>query len=88
MAGTVNVDPSGPAGNRTVAIGDNFFNPTGVSIRPGASVTWTNGGNFDHIVFAPGGGAATFCLNGRAYIGNSPTIEVRPAQRLRWYLYY
>jgi len=86
MAGTVNVDPSGPAGNRTVAIGDNFFNPTGVSIRPGASVTWTNGGNFDHIVFAPGGGAATFCLNGRAYIGNSPTIEVRPAQRLRWYL--
>src|SRR5580765_8238376 len=61
MAGTVNVDPSAPAGNRTVAIGDNFFNPASVSVRPGASVTWTNNGIFDHIVFAPGGGAATFC---------------------------
>src|SRR5437667_8004788 len=37
MAGTVTVDPSAPAGNRTVALGDHFFNPTGVSIRPGAS---------------------------------------------------
>jgi len=86
MAGTVIVDPGAPAGNRTVAIGDNFFNPASVSIRPGASVTWTNGGNFDHIVFAPGGGAATFCLNGRAFIGNTPTIEVSPGRRLRWYL--
>jgi len=86
MAGTVIVDPSAAAGNRTVAIGDNFFNPGSVSIRPGASVKWTNDGNFDHIVFAPGGGAATFCLNGRAYVGNTPTIEVRPGQRLRWYL--
>jgi len=86
MAGTVNVDPSAPAGNRTVAIGDNFFNPASVSVRPGASVTWTNNGNFDHIVFAPGGGAATFCMNGRAYVGNTPTIEVSPAELLRWYL--
>src|SRR5262249_6430306 len=86
MAGTVTVDPTAPAGNRAVAIGDNFFNPATVSVRPGASVTWTNNGSFDHIVFAPGGGAATFCLNGRAYVGNTPTIEVRPAQRLRWYL--
>lgn len=28
----------------------------------------------------------TFCLNGRAYVGNTPTIEVRPGERLRWYL--
>ncbi len=86
MSGTVVVDPAAPAGNRTVSIGDNFFNPVTVSIRPGASVDWTNNGNFDHIVFAPGGGAATFCLNGRAYVGNTPTIEVRPGERLRWYL--
>jgi plastocyanin len=86
MAGTVVVDPAAPAGNRTVAIGDNFFNPASVSIRPGATVKWTNGGNFDHIVFAPGGGAATFCLNGRAYVGNTPTIEAAPGERLRWYL--
>lgn len=86
MAGTVIVDPSAAAGDRAVTIGDNFFNPASVSIRPGASVKWTNNGNFDHIVFAPGGGAATFCLNGRAYVGNTPTIEVRPGQLLRWYL--
>jgi plastocyanin len=83
MAGTVVVDPAATPGNRTVAIGDNFFNPPSVSIRPGATVTWTNGGNFDHIVFAPGGCAATFCLNGRAYVGNTPTIEVQPGDRLR-----
>ena len=86
MAGTVVVDPAAPAGNRSVDIGDNFFNPVSISVRPGASVTWTNNGSFDHIVFAPGGGAATFCLNGRAYVGNTPTIEVRPGDRLRWYL--
>jgi FtsP/CotA-like multicopper oxidase with cupredoxin domain len=86
MAGTVTVDPAAPAGNQTVAVGDNFFNPINVSVRPGAKVTWTNGGNFDHIVFAPGGGASSFCLNGRAYVGNTPTIEALPGQRLRWYL--
>jgi FtsP/CotA-like multicopper oxidase with cupredoxin domain len=86
MAGTVVVDPAAPAGNRAVAIGDNFFNPAGVTVRPGASVKWTNNGSFDHIVFAPGGGATTFCLNGRAYVGNTPTIEARPGERLRWYL--
>jgi plastocyanin len=86
MAGTVVVDAAAPAGDRAVAIGDNFFNPVSVTIRPGASVNWTNNGNFDHIVFAPGGGAATFCLNGRAYVGNTPTIEVEAGERLRWYL--
>ena len=34
---------------------------------------------------APGGGAPTYCLNGRAYVGNTPTIEVAPGERLRWY---
>jgi plastocyanin len=87
MAGTVVVDSSAPAGNRVVAIGDNFFNPANITIRPGASITWTNGGNFDHIIYAPGGGSATFCLNGRAYVGNTPTIEGEPGERLRWYLF-
>ena len=87
MAGTVVVDPAASAGNKAVAIGDNFFSPPNISVRPGASVTWTNGGNFDHIVYAPGGGSATFCLNGRAYVGNTPTIEGEPGERLRWYLF-
>ena len=86
MAGNVVVDPAAPAGNRSVAIGDNFFNPVTVTVRPGNTVTWTNNGNFDHIVFAPGGGVPSFCLNGRTYVGNTPTIEVAPGDRLRWYL--
>ena len=51
---------------------------------------WTNNeteAGHDHIVIADGGGAATFCLNGRAYVGNTPTIEVDAGERLRWYLF-
>jgi len=86
MSGTITVDPAAPAGPQTVSIKDNFFDPANKSVRPGQTVTWTNDGSFDHIVYAPGGGAASFCLNGRTYVGNTPTIEVRPGQRLRWYL--
>jgi plastocyanin len=67
MAGQVNVVAGGPA-TAAVAIGDNFFNPASVNIGPGGTVTWTNHGNNDHIVFAPGGGASTYCLNGRGCI--------------------
>src|SRR5262249_4282873 len=58
-----------------------------ITVRPSSVVTWRHQGTFPHIVFAPGGGAATFCLNGRSYVGNTPTIEAEPGQRLRWYLF-
>src|SRR5258708_1995641 len=73
MAGQVQVVSGGPA-NANVVIGDNFFSPALVTIGPGGTVTWTNHGANDHIVFAPGGGAAQYCLNGRTYVGNTPTI--------------
>jgi plastocyanin len=86
MAGQVHVVTGGPA-SANVVIGDNFFSPALVTIGPGGTVTWTNHGANDHIVFAPGGGAAQYCLNGRTYVGNTPTIVADVGQRLRWYLF-
>ncbi|MFI5892001.1 galactose oxidase-like domain-containing protein [Actinoplanes sp. NPDC051513] len=86
MSGTVAVDPGAPAGDRAVDIRDNSFVPQSVSVRPGNKVVWTLAQNFDHVVIAPGGGALTYCLNGRAFVGNTPTIEADAGQRLRWHV--
>jgi len=69
---------------------DNRFDPPVVTIGPAGTVTWTNNerdANHNHIVFAPGGGAPSFCLNGRAYVGNTPTIVANTGERLRWYVF-
>lgn len=86
MSGTVTVDPGAPAGDRSVDIRDNSFVPQAVSLRPGKKVIWTLAQNFDHIVLAPDGGALTYCLNGRAFVGNTPTIEADTGTRLRWHV--
>ncbi|MGH9931318.1 MAG: LodA/GoxA family CTQ-dependent oxidase [Pyrinomonadaceae bacterium] len=86
MAGQVQVVAGGPA-TAAVDIGDNFFSPASVNIGPGGKVTWTHRGNSNHIVFASGGGGSTYCLNGRAYVGNTPTIVAESGQSLRWYLF-
>jgi FtsP/CotA-like multicopper oxidase with cupredoxin domain len=85
MSGTVRVVAGGPM-NRAVTARDNFFDPQEATVAPGGTVTWTNQGRNPHIVLATGGGAATYCLNGRAYVGNTPTILTEPGQRLRWYV--
>jgi len=54
-----------------------------VQIEPGGGVTWKNEGSNPHIVFFGGGGAPTFCLNGRAYVGNTPTITCDSGEHLR-----
>ena len=38
-------------------------------------------------MISDGGGAATFCLNGRTFVGNTPTVEVDAGDSLRWYLF-
>jgi FtsP/CotA-like multicopper oxidase with cupredoxin domain len=86
MAGQVQIVSGGPA-NANVSIGDNFSSPAVTTIGPGGAVKWTNAGTNDHIVFAPGGGASQYCLNGRTYVGNTPTIDAKPGERLRWYLF-
>lgn len=86
MAGQVQIVTGGPA-VAAVDIRDNFFSPASVNIGPGGTVTWTHRGNSSHIVFASGGGGSTYCLNGRAYVGNTPTIVADSGQSLRWYLF-
>jgi len=52
MTGSVTV-ASGGAASASIAIGDNFFNPSSVTVAPGATVTWTNGGGTNHSVTSP-----------------------------------
>jgi FtsP/CotA-like multicopper oxidase with cupredoxin domain len=89
MSGQVVVDPAGPM-HRDVSAQNNTFTPQVASVAPGGTVRWTNNeteAGHDHIVIADGGGAATYCLNGRAYVGNTPTIVGDAGERLRWYLF-
>jgi len=85
MAGSVTVATGAPS-SVSVVIGDNFFSPNSINVAPGGTVTWFNSGHHEHIVFYGGGGDSSFCLNGRTYVGNTPTIEAAPGERLRWYV--
>jgi FtsP/CotA-like multicopper oxidase with cupredoxin domain len=93
MAGKIEVVPGGPSDPNNpveVEMKDNKFAPQTVTVGPGGKVRWINNereANHNHIVFATGGGVPTFCLNGRAYVGNTPTILADSGQRLRWYLF-
>jgi FtsP/CotA-like multicopper oxidase with cupredoxin domain len=87
MSGTVQVVTGGPTDPPVdVAAEDNRWVPQVVQVGPGGTVRWTNKGGNAHIVLATGGGVPTYCLNGRAFVGNTPTIEVQPNDRLRWYV--
>lgn len=90
MQGKVVVAP-GEAQEVTVAIEDldpmNMrFNPAEARIRPGGKVRWTPG-TMLHTVTEDGGGIPTGCLNGRAFVGNTPTIVAHTGQRIRWYVF-
>lgn len=86
MNGTVKVVANAPA-SASVSIQDNKFLPPLVLVRPGGTVDWRNEGNHEHTVFSAGGGIPNFCLNGRAFVGNTPTIVGETGERLRWYIF-
>lgn len=87
MSGTVRVQMGGPA-QASVTIVDNQFQPDDVPVGPGGSVVWTHAGANQHTVTENGGTTIpTFCFNGRAFIGNSPTILTHTGQRIRWYVF-
>ena len=88
MAGRVRVVAGVPeALPHEIRIKDNRFDPPDVTVTAGTTVRWINDGANQHIVFAGGGGKQTFCLNGRAFVGNTPTIEGRVGETIRWYLF-
>jgi FtsP/CotA-like multicopper oxidase with cupredoxin domain len=89
MSGQILIDPGGP-NLRLISAKDNQFTPQVASVAPGGNVIWKNEETepgHDHLVVADGGGAATFCLNGRAFVGNTPTIASEADRQLRWYLF-
>lgn len=88
MAGRVRVIAGAPAAAPVpVTIRDNLFDPPDLTVTAGSTVRWTNAGDNDHIVFAGGAGRSTWCLNGRAFVGNTPVLEGRPGETIRWYLF-
>ncbi len=62
------------------------FVPAEVRIRPGGKVRWTPG-TIQHIIVEDGAGFPSFCLNGRSFVGNTPTIVANAGQRIRWYVF-
>lgn len=90
MNGQVEVVPGipfNPGNPPTVTMKDIKFHPQTITVASGGVVRWVNQEVAKHIVFFPGKGASNFCLNGRAYVGNTPTIEANSGERLRWYLF-
>jgi plastocyanin len=87
MSGTVTVQAGGPA-TATVTIGDFFFSPANVTIGIGGRITWLNNGPSQHSVVERGGAnLPSYCFNGRAFVGNTPTVVARAGQRIRWYVF-
>jgi plastocyanin len=94
MSGTVRVVTGGPP-TASVSIIDNQFVPNDITVGTmgpmmmgGGMVTWTDNGLSEHTVTERGGDSMpSFCLNGRSFVGNTPTIEAKTGQKIRWYVF-
>ena len=90
MTGTVHVVPAGPV-TASVTIVDApamGFSPNAVTVGVGGKVRWENHSQFHHTVTSKQGATIpTHCINGRGFVGNSPTIVGRAGQRIRWYVF-
>lgn len=87
MSGTVTVQAGGPS-LALVSIVDFQFVPANVTVGVGGSVKWTNNGPSQHSVVEAGGDSLpSYCLNGRSFVGNTPTIVAEAGQKIRWYVF-
>ncbi len=91
MQGTVKVVMGGPASVSVSIImmgTDLKFDPQIVNIGTSGIVTWNhNAGAMTHSVTEDAAGMPTYCINGRAFIGNTPTIVAHAGQKIRWYVF-
>lgn len=90
MTGTVQVISGGPAtANVNIVDGPPMgFAPATIQVGPGGTVTWTNLSMQHHTVTSmDGANMPSHCLNGRAFVGNSPTILARAGQRIQWIVF-
>lgn len=89
MQGIVRVTGGGPA-TATVTILDSpaRFDLNDVTIRPGGTVNWIHTGTQPHTVTdRSGAGLESYCINGRTFVGNTPTIVAKTGKRIRWYVF-
>ena len=90
MTGAVHVVAGGPA-TATVNIVDGppmTFSPPDITVDVGGTVRWENHSQHHHTVTSRQGAAIpTHCINGRGFVGNTPTIVGRAGQRIRWYVF-
>jgi len=90
MTGTVHVVPGAPA-NVTVTIVDGpplAFSPAEVNVAIGGTVRWENHSIFHHTATSvEGASRTTHCINGRGFVGNSPTIVAPSGQKIRWHVF-
>lgn len=90
MNGVVHVVPGGPDPVTVTIVGGPpmAFSPAEVTVGVGGAVTWINNSDSHHTVTSTlGASMATHCINGRGFVGNTPTIGGRSGQRIRWYVF-
>lgn len=88
MTGVVHVVAGAPDLVTVTIVPDPAFSPTEVNVNVGGTVRWTNDDSTHHTATSRTGGAlSTHCINGRGFVGNSPTIVGRSGQRIRWYVF-
>ena len=64
------------------------FSPAEITVGVGGTVRWINNSDFHHTATSTEGAAMpTHCINGRGFVGNTPTIVGRSGQRIRWYVF-
>lgn len=90
MTGVVHVVPGGPDPvNVTIVAGPPMaFSPAEITVGVGGTVKWTNNTQQHHTATSTQGATMpTHCINGRGFVGNTPTIVGRSGQRIRWYVF-
>lgn len=90
MTGTVEVVAGAPASQvvNILDLPNMGFYPDSVQVAPGGEVEWRNQSAQHHTVTSSvGGSMATHCINGRGFVGNSPTIIARAGAKIRWYVF-
>ncbi len=93
MQGTVIVSNMAASASASVLIDNGppeVFNPASVQVQPGGTVQWyyppgPPGEMTQHTVTENGGGLPSYCLNGRSFVGNTPTIVAHAGQNINGY---
>ena len=86
----MHVVPGGPDPVTVTIVGGPpmAFSPAEITVGVGGTVNWINNSIFHHTVTSKQGAAMpTHCINGRGFVGNTPTIVGRSGQRIRWYVF-